>query len=219
MTIPLSYRPVFFIFFSIRFSTQNASDHTRGLQTCFFIFFSFFYISRVKMKVWGQQSWLTYNIVLLQSRLIMRVCELQSWLGCTHRVVYFKSHHCNSLYGASGRYTSVLSKCYFIDMEHFNTHHWNNECVHTTEIMSVNKLVKMCGVMWIASRIIKTIVLYYHFIVHALWKTTTACLVIRTHWQLFKSLHPTVDCWFPYKIRIFVRCTQTMENLVSRKIF
>ncbi len=51
----------------------------------------------------------------------------------SYRVVYFKSHHCNSLCGVSGRFTSVLSKCYLTDMEHFNTHHWSNECEQTRE--------------------------------------------------------------------------------------
>ncbi len=32
----------------------------------------------------------------------------------THRVVYFKSHNCNSQYGASRRCTSVLSTCYLL---------------------------------------------------------------------------------------------------------
>ncbi len=50
-----------------------------------------------------------------------------------YRVVYFKSHHCNSLYGASGRYTRVLSWCYLTNMEHFNTHHWNNESEQTSQ--------------------------------------------------------------------------------------
>ncbi len=40
-----------------------------------------------------------------------------------YMVVYFKSHHCNSPYGASARCTSILFTCYLTDREHFNTHH------------------------------------------------------------------------------------------------
>ncbi len=69
-----------------------------------------------------------------------------------YRVVYFKLHHCNSPYGAeegctSNRLVILLS--------------WNI-LTRTTEVMSENKLGKMCDVMWMVSRIVKnTIILSF----------------------------------------------------------
>ncbi len=58
------------------------------------------------------------------------VCDLYGWVSIIYRVMYFKQHHCNSPFGASGRCTSTLFTCYFTNMEHFNTHHWSNEREH-----------------------------------------------------------------------------------------
>ncbi len=44
----------------------------------------------------------------------------------TYGVVYFKSHHCDSSYGASSTY-------YLTDTEHFNMHHRSNACEQTRE--------------------------------------------------------------------------------------
>ncbi len=66
----------------------------------------------------------------------------------TYRVVYFKSHPCNSSYGAPERCTSVLSMCYLTNMEHFNMHHWSNRLW--------TNYGKMCNVIWMASRIVKS---------------------------------------------------------------
>ncbi len=66
----------------------------------------------------------------------------------TYRVVYFKLHHHNSPYGASGRCTSVLSVCYLTNMEHFNTHHSSNR--------AWTNQGKLCDIMWMAWRILNS---------------------------------------------------------------
>ncbi len=55
----------------------------------------------------------------------------------TYTVAYFKSNHCDSSIWCVRENAGVLFKCYFTDVEHFNTHH---------EVTSVNKLGRMYDV-------------------------------------------------------------------------
>ncbi len=105
------------------------------------------------------------------------------------RVVYFKSHHCNSPYGASGRCTSALFTCYLTDMEQFNIHHWSNECEQIRENVwcNVNGL-KVCKKIIIPS----FVSIWWKILINILkqsWKSPESTCLIKTS-KIAKKILP-----------------------------